>query len=86
MQPKQEALISQLKDERDGFAKFLKTSMLKNPRCRHLDLSSFLITPLQRVCKYPLLMRVRISFFVIHHQQQHAHHHQYHHHHHRALR
>jgi hypothetical protein len=29
-----------------------------DPRCRGLFLQSFLIKPIQRVCKYPLLLRV----------------------------
>lgn len=35
----------------------------QNPECRGLDLQAWLIKPLQRLCKYPLLMRVsRIHF------------------------
>ena len=33
-----------------------------DPRCKGLFLQSFLIKPIQRVCKYPLLLRVIISY------------------------
>ena len=34
-------------------------------RCRGLFLQSFLIKPIQRVCKYPLLLRVRSLLAVL---------------------
>lgn len=33
-----------------------------DPRCRGLKLSSFLIKPIQRICKYPLLFRELLKF------------------------
>lgn len=46
------------KKDKDVKAFFRKA--LKDKRCRQLDLNAFLIMPLQRVCKYPLLIRVRL--------------------------
>lgn len=37
-------------------AQFLKGCMM-NPRCRSLDLSSFLLEPMQRITRYPLLIK-----------------------------
>eukprot|EP01103_Thecamoeba_quadrilineata_P017332 TRINITY_DN6099_c0_g1_i1.p1 TRINITY_DN6099_c0_g1~~TRINITY_DN6099_c0_g1_i1.p1 ORF type:complete len:713 (+),score=177.86 TRINITY_DN6099_c0_g1_i1:19-2157(+) len=38
------------------FQNFLKTAEA-DPRCRRLSLFSFLIKPIQRICKYPLFMK-----------------------------
>lgn len=51
--------IINLKESNDQFALFLKKSF-RNPDCRKLDIESFLIAPLQRLCKYPLLLKVSI--------------------------
>lgn len=56
--------INTLKKEREGMDAFLKAA-LRDKRCRRLDLSSFLVLPLQRVCKYPLLLRVSSIFFIL---------------------
>jgi hypothetical protein len=32
-----------------------------HPDANHQSLDSFLIKPVQRLCKYPLLLRVRVS-------------------------
>lgn len=44
---------------------------MANPACRGLTLFSFLIKPIQRICKYPLLLKVWNKFcfqvlFIIH--------------------
>ncbi|KAJ3218618.1 Myosin 10A, isoform D [Clydaea vesicula] len=40
----------------ENFQIFLKECILK-PECRNLDLSSFLLKPIQRIMKYPLLIK-----------------------------
>ena len=42
------------------FQKFLENCKLL-PECRQMELSSFLIKPVQRICKYPLLIRELIK-------------------------
>ena len=48
------------KKEKESFANFVKACE-QNPLCRKLKLQSLLIKPIQRVMKYPLLIRVRAS-------------------------
>lgn len=39
---------------------FLQHCLLK-PECRSLDLGSFLLKPVQRICKYPLLLKALLK-------------------------
>lgn len=57
-QPNIHSRIIQLKDESQEFKVILRKAF-RNPRCRKLDLESFLICPLQRLCKYPMLLKVK---------------------------
>lgn len=45
-------------EQNSNFAAFLEENQT-NPRLRGLKLDQFLIKPVQRICKYPLLLRVR---------------------------
>eukprot|EP01102_Stenamoeba_stenopodia_P020716 TRINITY_DN8187_c0_g1_i1.p1 TRINITY_DN8187_c0_g1~~TRINITY_DN8187_c0_g1_i1.p1 ORF type:complete len:593 (-),score=95.56 TRINITY_DN8187_c0_g1_i1:18-1796(-) len=49
-------MLAQYQQESEPFAAYLKECSAK-PECRHMLLSDFLIEPLQRICKYPLLLR-----------------------------
>lgn len=42
------------------FGQFVQECMM-NPRARGLSFFAFLIKPVQRICKYPLLLRVRLD-------------------------
>lgn len=46
------------KMEKEAFANFVKEAR-SWPECKGLTLESFIIKPVQRICKYPLLLRVR---------------------------
>jgi len=48
--------LQKKRDEDKVFAAFLK-SCQSRPECRALDLSSFLLEPMQRITRYPLLLR-----------------------------
>ncbi|KAH8550754.1 hypothetical protein BGW37DRAFT_426985 [Umbelopsis sp. PMI_123] len=48
--------LQKKRDEDKVFAIFLK-SCQSRPECRSLDLSSFLLEPMQRITRYPLLLR-----------------------------
>eukprot|EP00004_Rigifila_ramosa_P012674 TRINITY_DN2762_c0_g1_i5.p1 TRINITY_DN2762_c0_g1~~TRINITY_DN2762_c0_g1_i5.p1 ORF type:complete len:348 (-),score=88.82 TRINITY_DN2762_c0_g1_i5:52-1095(-) len=54
-QPAMMAAVSKFKQD-PQISSFLDTTK-ENPVCRGLDLLSFLIKPVQRLCKYPLLLR-----------------------------
>lgn len=53
------AVVERCTDQVPDFASFLQENKM-NPRVRGLDLNQFLIKPVQRICKYPLLLRVRV--------------------------
>lgn len=50
------SLLSHLCTENSKFITFLSKSS-QNPKCDNLDLSSFLLEPVQRLARYPLLLR-----------------------------
>ena len=59
-QPTIDSSLRQFKTN-SKFASFLRSAMRK-PKCQKQDLNSFLISPLQRLCKYPLLLREMIKY------------------------
>uniref|UniRef100_A0A8C6CZV9 Intersectin 2 n=1 Tax=Moschus moschiferus TaxID=68415 RepID=A0A8C6CZV9_MOSMO len=50
------ALLQQKTDEHTDFKEFLKR-LASDPRCKGMPLSSFLLKPMQRITRYPLLIR-----------------------------
>ncbi|KAM5253935.1 intersectin-2 isoform 4-T6 [Hipposideros larvatus] len=50
------ALLQQKTDEDTDFKDFLK-KLASDPRCKGMPLSSFLLKPMQRITRYPLLIR-----------------------------
>ncbi|XP_045700586.1 intersectin-2 isoform X1 [Phyllostomus hastatus] len=50
------ALLQQKTDEDSDFKEFLK-KLASDPRCKGMPLSSFLLKPMQRITRYPLLIR-----------------------------
>uniref|UniRef100_A0AC11C8V4 Intersectin 2 n=1 Tax=Ovis aries TaxID=9940 RepID=A0AC11C8V4_SHEEP len=50
------ALLQQKTDEHADFKEFLK-KLASDPRCKGMPLSSFLLKPMQRITRYPLLIR-----------------------------
>eukprot|EP01130_Rhizamoeba_saxonica_P016196 TRINITY_DN7442_c0_g1_i1.p1 TRINITY_DN7442_c0_g1~~TRINITY_DN7442_c0_g1_i1.p1 ORF type:complete len:839 (-),score=171.46 TRINITY_DN7442_c0_g1_i1:53-2569(-) len=50
------ALLDELFNENQEFLNFVNEQM-QDPRCRGLDLQSWLVKPMQRLMKYPLLLR-----------------------------
>jgi len=60
-QPKALAMLHDLERDNPEFAKFTKDLMENSPEVRGLSLLSFIIKPIQRLCKYPLLLRELIN-------------------------
>jgi len=58
---KQDATVNGLLSSSPAFAAFA-AECKKRPECRSLDMLAFFIKPLQRVCKYPLLLREIIKY------------------------
>jgi len=58
---KQDATIHSLLASSPAFAAFA-AECKRRPECRSLDMLAFLIKPLQRICKYPLLFREIIKY------------------------
>ena len=62
-------VLQRLCDENPNIGACLDETKAK-PECKLLDLASYLIKPMQRLCKYPLLLRVRhdlsLSFSSLH--------------------
>ncbi len=60
-QEKAPLTIADLKKNNKSFINFLNTSH-HNPKTRMLPFDSFLITPVQRVCRYPLLFTAIVKY------------------------
>jgi hypothetical protein len=55
-QPNVRTTLMEYQANNPALDKFVKAAF-KRPECRKLNLESFLIVPLQRLCKYPLLLK-----------------------------
>ena len=53
--------VELIKRENSKFNKFLDDKV-HDTECRSLDLNSFLITPIQRICRYPLLLKELLKY------------------------
>ena len=60
-QPNIHELLTEYKEENKEFSEFLK-KCFKLPECKKQDLESFLMMPLQRLCRYPLLLKELVSY------------------------
>ncbi|PNI55464.1 ITSN1 isoform 32, partial [Pan troglodytes] len=55
------ALIQQKTDEAPDFKEFVKR-LAMDPRCKGMPLSSFILKPMQRVTRYPLIIKNQLVF------------------------
>lgn len=63
-------LLSQLEKEKELLRVFLRVSQMENPLLRRMNLSAFLMVPVQRVTKYPLLLNRLYKVTPSQHQDQ----------------
>merc|ERR1719410_1465998 len=63
-------LLSTLEKERELLRIFLKVSQMENSMLRRMNLSSFLMVPVQRVTKYPLLLNRLHKVTPTHHKDR----------------
>eukprot|EP00095_Tigriopus_kingsejongensis_P006708 maker-scaffold25_size650667-snap-gene-4.14 protein:Tk06708 transcript:maker-scaffold25_size650667-snap-gene-4.14-mRNA-1 annotation:"myosin-m heavy chain-like" len=63
-------LLATLEKERELLKIFLKVSQLENSTLRRMNLSSFLMVPVQRVTKYPLLLSRLLKVTPTHHKDR----------------
>lgn len=57
----QDATIQRLRRENPAFEEWVQCCK-QRPECRHQDISSFLIKPFQRLCRYPLLLEAILRY------------------------
>ena len=60
-QPNIHELLNEFKQNNKEFTCLLK-KCFRVPECKKQDLESFLVMPLQRLCRYPLLLKELVSF------------------------
>eukprot|EP00093_Oithona_nana_P004037 04037.XXX_125430_123521_1 [CDS] Oithona nana genome sequencing. len=66
------ALLATLEKERELLRIFLRVSQMENTILRRMNLSSFLMVPVQRVTKYPLLLSRLLKVTPAHHEDRSA--------------
>lgn len=64
------ALLAALEKERELLRIFLRVSQMENTILRRMNLSSFLMVPVQRVTKYPLLLSRLLKVTPSHHEDR----------------
>ena len=64
------ALLASMEKDRELLRIFLKVSQMENTILRRMNLSSFLMVPVQRVTKYPLLLSRLLKVTPPHHSDR----------------